>query len=517
MKKRLLAMMMAAMMLTALAIMPAAADDTAVPAPAGTDLFADKNPGFENTTDDGDGGWEESTMWDALVAHDTSDPNYREEFGTRYMQVNDAYQGTSGPNFDGLEGGRHYYFSFYVRNAKIRDEGTIRFNWRLNNYAYDKTQDLEYKWSPQTQVIGINTPDDTSDDAEWYKLTYDLLIPPNADGFTFTIGLNSSKDTATGFDCDNFSLIAGEEYITDNIIRNGNLDAFRKGPDFMWWDEHSPKNSDGVSDGKGGYAYQTTSKGTIYQNVYLIGGKKYTLSYLYRNTLPGNLAFGLDDYKNATGYYYGTRMEPKANGGFYEREGVLPTVENTWERYSVTFTAPGEAGVYAAHKLCVGTAFSYYGGTVQFDDIVLVEAEDASVSYAVEATGTKFEQDNRWRDAYVDAANAMYWKRGFDAEKITDFTAADGAHPVKAMGYYYPKTVGEKVSMVTAVYNTVEGKKQLASFEITEVEAADLNPLILKHSVNVPTADAQNAEVESFIWGGTAGITPVNGTFSLGA
>ncbi|MBE7025821.1 MAG: hypothetical protein E7408_07200 [Ruminococcaceae bacterium] len=80
-----------------------------------------------------------------------------------------------------------------IRNAATRDEGTIRFDWLLDGAIYDNYTDLEYKWTPQTQVIGVNTPSDTSDDAKWQKMTYEIIIPPNANGFRFVLYQNDAN------------------------------------------------------------------------------------------------------------------------------------------------------------------------------------------------------------------------------------------------------------------------------------------------------------------------------------
>ena len=173
--KKMLAMILAVLMVSALAVVPAYADTAAIPVPAGTDLFADKNPGLEDTTD-GAGGWEKKYTIACIAEHDKTDPNYRPEFGTYYYSVNADHQGSGSPKFTNLEGGRHYYLSFYIRNAKTRDEGAIRIDW-----YWDENVDASKKWATVTGTpIGIDTPDDASDDAQWKKLTYDILVPPGA-------------------------------------------------------------------------------------------------------------------------------------------------------------------------------------------------------------------------------------------------------------------------------------------------------------------------------------------------
>lgn len=507
MKKKILATLLAALMLGALAVFPAAADDAAAEkVPAGTDLFIGKNPGLENTSDDGNGGWEDSTVWDCLAMHDTADANYKPEFGTKYLHFTDAMMGTSGPQFDRLEGGRHYYLSFYVRGAKTRNDAQIVISYRKDRYDYHKMTDMEYRWPKMTELVGL-IPVEEADSAKWTKLTYDIIIPPNADGFAFTLSLKNG----ISLDADNFSLIAGEEYISDNILKNGSFDAIRGDLDPMYWganvgSKNVPYGT--PADGNGGYCFQTNKGGSLSQNVWLETGKQYKLTFKHKNTAPGTVAFGLD------GTYYLAGNDAKNQNGIYH-----PQV-NEWESYTAVFTCPGETvGEYKAHTFNIGLdkGVSQFGGTVLFDDVVLTEADAMEVSYSVAKEVVKASNDYRIFAENHVPADGVYWQRGVDAEKVADFAVKEGAHPVKAMGYYYPKTAGEKVSMVTAVYKTVEGKKSLVSFEITEVEAADTNPVALLNTVNVPTADAENAEVESFIWNGAAGIIPVGDAFALGA
>lgn len=504
MTKKWIATMMVMLLLCTPMVLAVAADEAV---PAGTDLFVGKNPGLENTSDDGTGGWEDSTVWDCLAMHDTTDANYKPEFGTKYLHFTDAMIGTTGPRFDGLEGGRHYYLSFYIRGAKTRQDAQIAISFRKDRYDYHKMTDMEYQWPKMTELVGL-IPVEEADSAKWTKLTYDILIPPNADGFAFTLSLKNG----ISLDADNFSLIAGEEYISDNILKNGSFDAIRGDLDPMYWNANvGSKNVPygTPSDGEGGYYFKTTKAGSLAQyNVWLETGKQYKLTFKHKNTAAGTVAFGLD------GTYYLAGNDAKNQNGIYH-----PQV-NEWESYTAVFTCPGETvGEYKAHTFNIGLdkGASQFGGTVLFDDVVLTEADKLDVSYSVAEEVVKASNDYRiFAENHVSAAG-VYWQRGVEAEKVSDFAVAEGAYAVKAMGYYIPKAAGEKISFMTAVYKTEAGKKQLANVAITTVEAADTNPVALLNTVNVPTADAANAEVESFIWNGAAGLIPVADAFALGA
>jgi len=54
-----LTLMLLAGLFAALPAIAEEGDAAVTPVPAGTDLFIGHNPGFENTPDDGNGGWEE--------------------------------------------------------------------------------------------------------------------------------------------------------------------------------------------------------------------------------------------------------------------------------------------------------------------------------------------------------------------------------------------------------------------------------------------------------------------------
>lgn len=492
MKMKVLAMILAALMLSAVAVVPAYAD-TAAAVPAGTDLFADKNPGLEDATD-GAGGWEKTTMKNCIAEHDKDDANYREEFGNNFLSINADHAGTTSPIFRGMEGGRHYYLSFWVRRVETRNEGLIHFDWGLDGVDYQQVTDIGYHWPDQEQCVGVNSPENTNDDDMWRKLTYDIIIPPQANEFSFVIGFPKGKTGS--YEVDNFSLIAGE-YITDNLLRNGSFDATRgfaendgKNIDPIFWDTGSYYSgyTKEVADGNGGYYYRSTSKGSLYTNVQLTGGKLYALSFKYQN--GGNAEAG-----------------PKFSlGGILYESSIKPSALNKWETYTAYLICNQlEDGVEGTIKIEIGA--SSLSSIFMFDDVVLKEVTDP-VKLAYLKDGAK---------GTYDTTKEIIWQRGTEATEITDFTVVSGVHPVSAYAYHFPKAAGEKASLISAVYKENNGVKQLVNVKVTAVTAADTNPVALTHTIDVKEADADSVWVESFVWTDMTKLAPIaNSVYTLG-
>lgn len=508
MKKKLLAILLAALMLSAMAVVPAYAD-TAAAVPAGTDLFLDKNPGLENTKESADnGGWTLPANWTeeegfGIGFHDQDDSNYDPSFGNQYLKYDANWQGGKLPQFTGLEGGRHYALSFYVRNAG-NGEGEILIKWLKKNEANNQYGDyakaeLDYHWAPLTQKVGLT---DGAKDA-WTKLTYEFILPPNADGVIFEM---HTKNTTHAFDLDNFSLLVLDKTIEDNIIRNGSFNSIRGTLDPMHWDCYKVAKPYGTpDDGKGGHCVQTTSLGYFYQgNVWLESGKKYVLTFRQKNTKNGLVAFGLGDLHTTSTFYMSG--PDKAN-----TPGVYQPKPDVWENYTAVFTCPGTPGEYKAYVFSIGINIAKFGGTVCIDDVVLKEADAQRSGYYVMDKEVERQDPKDYRVCVENhVENGVYWLRGTEADTIIDFAAVNGVHSVAAYAYHFPKAAGEKASLISAVYKENNGVKQLVNVKVTAVTAADTNPVALTHTVDVKEADASTAWVESFIWTDMTKLLPAS-------
>lgn len=517
MKKKMMAMILAALMIGAMMV---AAPCTAASAiPVGTDLFADKNPSLETVPTTHKWDWKYKEGY-TRKEHDKTAPGYDASFGDWYYHISTDFTGGQMPWFTGLEGGRHYYLSFYVRNA-ARKDAILSYSYlkktASGDYGYYKNASLEYKWKDEYEATDKSPLYQfvyAKDVTKWTKLTFDIILPPNADGVKLDMFYAPSLHNGGGdstMDADNFSLIAGE-YLSDNLLKNGSLDNIRTDGDPIHWDyDNVGSGSNTKADGNGGYYIEFKTSGALKQpEVWLVGGKQYKVTFKFRsNSGIRPCGIGID------GVYY-----PSINKT--ADKGVRSTHNDGWEQFTTYFTAPGEAGVYAAHTFAIGLRDSgFYGSAgVGIDDVVLTEAEGTAVSYVKDVPGKWFYEkgyDVFYQNPYVDTANGLLWWRGTEEDAITDFAAVNGVHPVAVNAYHFPKTAGEKISLISAVYKeNAVGVKQLVNVKVTAATAADTNPMAITHTVDVKEADAASAWVESFIWTDMTKLLPAsNSVYTL--